>query len=184
MIPSPIHFSHGTNGPPKLFLQCSAPQLFVLFYSLQFLEKTFNRHYIVQKQCISMLNKSNIPSTHNLFQAFGQWIVLRSQRKGKNKKEERERGETHPPTLSHPLTVFFFFSAHISLHHPHDSNIAFPPPPPLGGSRIQQKPGYVNWYLMNRIWFTLCTWFLSLFSLYRVLTKVYFLDQQHRDCIL
>ena len=58
--------------------------------------------------------------------------MLRSQRKGKNKKEERERGETHPPTLSHPLTVFFF-SAHISLHHPHDSNIAFPPPPPPPG---------------------------------------------------
>ena len=26
---------------------------------------------------------------------------------------------------------------------------------------------------MNRIWFTLCTWFLSLFSLYRVLTVYY-----------
>ena len=136
MIPSPIHFSHGTNGPPKLFLQCSAPQLFVLFYSLQFLEKTFNRHYIVQKQCISMLNKSNIPSRHSLFQAFEQWIVLRGQRTGKSKKEERDRGETHPPTLSHPLTVFFFFSAHISLHHPHDSNIAFPPPPPGGLSYL------------------------------------------------
>ena len=30
--------------------------------------------------------------------------MLLSQRTGKNKKEERERGETHPPTLSHPLT--------------------------------------------------------------------------------
>ena len=133
MIPSPIHFSHGTNGPPKLFLQCSAPQLFVLFYSLQFLEKTFNRHYIVQKQCISMLNKSNIPSTHSLFQAFGQWIVLRSQRTGKNKKEERERGETHPPTLSHPLTVFFFFllTSHYTI--PTIQTSHSPPPPPAGG---------------------------------------------------
>ena len=65
--------------------------------------------------------------------------MLRSQRTGKNKKEERERGETHPPTLSHPLTVFFFFSAHISLTHPHDSNIASPPPPPAGGLSYLSK---------------------------------------------
>ena len=59
--------------------------------------------------------------------------MLRSQRTGKNKKEERERGETHPPTLSHPLTVFFFFllTSHytiptIQTSHP-------PPPPPAGG---------------------------------------------------
>ena len=138
MIPSPIHFSHGTNGPPKLFLQCSAPQLFVLFYSLQFLEKTFNRHYIVQKQCISMLNKSNIPSRHSLFQAFGQWIVLRSQRTGKNKKEERERGETHPPTLSHPLTVFFFFllTSHYTIPTIQTSHSPPPPPPPGGLSYL------------------------------------------------
>ena len=133
MIPSPIHFSHGTNGPPKLFLQCSAPQLFVLFYSLQFLEKTFNRHYTVQKQCISMLNKSNIPSRHSLFQAFGQLIVLRSQRTGKNKKEERDRGETHPPTLSHPLTVFFFFCSHLITPSPRFKHRIPRPPPPAGG---------------------------------------------------
>ena len=82
-----------------------------------------------------MLNKSNIPSRHSLFQAFGQWIVLRSQRTGKNKKEERERGREERLTpLPYPTpSLFFFFSAHISLHHPHDSNIAFPPPPPAGG---------------------------------------------------
>ena len=48
----------------------------------------------------------------SLFQAFGQWSAAR-------RKKRREAVRSHPyPTPS----LFFFFSAHISLHCPHDLN--------------------------------------------------------------
>ena len=61
----------------------------------------------------------------------GLYCEVREREKIRRKRgrEERLTPLPYPPPPS--LFCFVFvFSAHISLHHPHDSNIASPPPPP------------------------------------------------------
>ena len=74
----------------------------------------------------------------------GLWCEVREGKK--NKKEEMERGGTHP--LPHPSPSLFFFSAHISLHRPHDSNIPPTPHPPAGALLFSK-----NWGLSIGLFF-------------------------------